>query len=152
MVGKLKYRWVREVYPVLVELVASVGEVTALERGKWRVTEVPLHVRRERWRGFNQAALLAEALAGYYGWEYHGRVLKRIQQRKPQMSLSRKERLTNVRGVFELGVGTEVIGRKRWLLVDDVWTTGATMRECGKVLKRAGAKEVWGLVLARLME
>jgi predicted amidophosphoribosyltransferase len=65
----------------------------------------------------------------------------------PQVELDKFERLSNVRGVFKADNKNEVLGRKI-LLFDNVITTGATVRECAKVLKRAGAKEVWALALA----
>ena len=147
MVGKIKYKYVKEMYVDLVELLVSMGEFEPLEKGSWVVVGVPLHKRRLRKRGFNQADLLAEKMADYFGWKYLSEILIRKTYTKPQVELSGEERLLNVRGKFLVNQ-KQLIKGKDVLLVDDVWTTGATMRECGKVLKRVGVKQVWGLVVA----
>ena len=64
------------------------------------------------------------------------------------MTLSREEREKNIKGVFSVE-NKELIGNKKILLVDDVYTTGSTMEECARVLKKAGAREVWGIAVAR---
>ena len=104
---------------------------------------VPLSVERLRERGYNQAELM---LWGYLGKRPNLNPLKRIKHTRPQTELSRKERLENVKSAFE--VEGDVSGL-RILLFDDVMTTGATLRECAKALKKAGAKEVLALALAR---
>lgn len=150
LIQKIKYKRVEEIYEVVVEMVVSLGEFTVLERGSWLVVGVPLHRRRVRERGFNQAELLARALAESFGWEHVEGVLVRRRYTKPQVKLEKSERLENVRGAFKIG-GREaerLVRGRGVVLVDDVWTTGATMRECAKVLKRCGAGEVWGLVVA----
>lgn len=145
MVGKVKYRLVVDMVDEVVETVVSLGELEPLAREKWLVVAVPLHKNRLRWRGFNQADELARRLAKYGGWEYGEGVLVRRVDTKPQVGLSAVQRRKNVVGAF--GVRSKrVCGNI--LLVDDVWTTGATMRECAKVLKRAGVAKVWGLVVA----
>ena len=148
MIMAYKYKWVESLTDDLVELTISLGDLSGLKRQPWLVVAVPLHPRRERWRGFNQAAELAIRVAEYGRWDYLEKGLKRVRYTKPQMSLPKKERETNMVGAFEVGKGV-VVKQRPVLLVDDVWTTGATMRESGKVLRRAGAMEVWGLTLAR---
>lgn len=106
---------------------------------------VPLHSRRLRERGFNQSELLCQELAVRLGLSV-GQFLTRDHYTKHQAQLNRAERLINLKGKF--GVKSSVAGLKV-LLVDDVYTTGATLQECAQVLKNAGAAQVWGLVLAR---
>jgi ComF family protein len=117
------------------------------------VTPVPLHWYRERQRGFNQATLLASAVAEKWGLKFSGEFLIRDKYTKPQVMLKKEERKENIKGVFRVSESFSpnilVFQYPSVLLVDDVWTTGATMRECGRVLKRTGAKKVWGLALAR---
>ncbi len=108
---------------------------------------VPLHVRRERWRGFNQAAVACEVLAKGAAVPVEP-ILERRARTKIQKELARAERFANIRGAFVLAEGAAAAGR-RFLVVDDVATTGATLAECARVLKRAGAAEVWCLALAR---
>lgn len=109
---------------------------------------VPLYWRRENWRGFNQAELIAGQLGGGGGGVVKGliRVKATNQQAK---TMRRRERAENMKGAFELNEAGEGLAGKKVILVDDIFTSGATMRECARVLKKAGFRQVWGLVLAR---
>lgn len=112
------------------------------------VMPVPLHVSRLRHRGFNQSLILAHKVAGSHGLSLSYDNLVRIRPTRPQVDLSVEERHKNVIGAFSLRRPSEVEGR-RILIVDDVFTTGATMNECASVLKLAGAQSVIALTLAR---
>lgn len=109
---------------------------------------VPLHPKRLRERGFNQSLLLARYAAPPLGVELDFLSLRRIRYTQPQTGLSTNERRKNVRRAFEVTDKKAAKGRTI-LLVDDVTTTGNTLNECARVLKRAGAKEVLCLTLAR---
>jgi ComF family protein len=109
---------------------------------------VPLDKKRLRWRGFNQAEELSKELDGFFRVPLILNCLIKIKETFPQIKLSDKERKENVRGVF-LIKDRELIKNKNILLVDDVYTTGATMEECAIVLKKAGAKDIIGVVVAR---
>lgn len=109
---------------------------------------VPLHSRREKERGYNQARLLAKALAKKVNLPWEGKVLKRIINSPPQSSVEGKDRRKNVRNVFQVEKNREVVGRVI-CLVDDVYTTGATLNECARILLAAGAREVRAVTLAR---
>lgn len=111
------------------------------------VVPVPLHKKRERYRGFNQAELLAELVAEELKLPLE-KALCRIRNTPQQAKLKRRERLVNLQNAFELTPQACVTG-KTVLLIDDVASTGATLEECAKTLRLGGAKEVWGLVLAR---
>jgi ComF family protein len=110
------------------------------------VIPVPLHSKRLRKRGFNQSLRFAGMIFPHIPLGID--VLSRTLNTKPQTELSMKERLRNVKNAFEtaspLPEGVETI-----LLLDDVYTTGATVRACAKVLKKAGAKEVHVFTVAR---
>lgn len=108
---------------------------------------VPLAKFRERWRGFNQAALIAQALSKFYKISLFNNLIK-IKQTQPQLELKREEREKNIKGVFTVKNPQEIQG-KRIFLIDDVFTTGSTMEECARVLKKARCREVWGIVIAR---
>jgi ComF family protein len=108
---------------------------------------VPLHPSRERERGFNQSALLAEGLAAALGKPVR-QLLTRTRATLPQVDLPVQSRSANVRDAFEPRL-TEVIQDQRVLLIDDLYTTGATLGECARALRRAGAGEVRVLTLAR---
>ena len=149
IVKTYKYRYVQTLTTDLVELMISMGDWSAIEGKAWVVVAVPLHPQRERWRGFNQAVELAKGLAKYGHWRYEENILVRQRATPAQMSLGRAERQVNLVGAFESGLKIQAVRGRQVLLVDDVWTTGATLRECAKVLKQHGASEVWGVTLAR---
>lgn len=154
---KLKYRYVTDLAEELVGLaVTSLASpkntlFPILDSTAFTLVPVPLHPRRERQRGFNQAELLGRLMAGKFGWQFQPDLLKRVKPTKPQVKLKGEERLANVKGVFETRLKTSdfVFSTSDFLVFDDVWTTGSTLRECGRVLKEAGAGRVWGLTLAR---
>jgi len=152
------------------------------------IIPVPLHPRRRRERGFNQAEAFARSFARYVKAPVVADQLRKVKNTPPQTGLSRVERLKNVRGAFRLGSRWHYArhhlrlilyalrhsarhGRfsragkrgkkpeppvalrgKRVLLVDDVYTTGATVSECSRVLRRGGVKEVKVLTLARVVD
>lgn len=107
------------------------------------ILPVPLSKERLRERGYNQSLLL---LWGYGGLRRVPSILERIKHTLPQSKLSAKEREKNIKGAFAV---KDLVRDKRILLVDDVMTSGATLREAAKVLKKASAIEVHALVLAR---
>lgn len=113
------------------------------------IIPVPLHIKRLRERGFNQSLLLAAVAGKKHGVPVDPFTLKRMKWTEPQVNLSGDERRANVRGAFE--VAGDVCG-KNILLIDDVYTTGATVGECSRVLKKNGAKDVCVLTLARTAE
>ncbi len=109
---------------------------------------VPLHVTRLRWRGFNQAQFLAHQLARANRLPIDALSLQRIRPTRPQVDLNETERRHNVARAFRV-VRAQRVRHQRILLIDDVYTTGATVDECSRVLRQAGAARVDILVLAR---
>jgi len=112
------------------------------------IIPVPLHVARLRQRGFNQALILAHELSRAFSLPLSFDNLKRVRPTRPQVELTGTERIKNVAGAFALRRPGELKDRDV-LLIDDVFTTGATMNECARVLKDAGASRVTALTLAR---
>ena len=111
------------------------------------IVPVPLHVARQRERGYNQSALLAMPLSRVSKLPVVEPALKRVKATSPQVTLNAAERKANVCEAFE-ACGDLVQGR-RVLLVDDVCTTGATLESSSIALRQAGAASVWALTLAR---
>lgn len=112
------------------------------------VTPVPLHSKRLRDRGFNQAFLLAEKVSEHFSIETD-ELLVRIKNNAPQVGIQGREaRLKNMKEVFAPR-GTNEINGKGIIVVDDVFTSGATMNEAVRVLKKSGARQVIALVLAK---
>ena len=120
----------------------------ALSSGAEFLIPVPLHRRRLRERGFNQAVLLGRPLAKQWGIPLSVDNLKRIRWTEPQITLSASEREANVRGAFALTDPAAVRGKKV-LLLDDVYTTGSTVAECSRVLRQAGTETVYVITVAR---
>ena len=114
------------------------------------VMPVPLHISRLRQRGFNQALMLAEVISKTFQLPLSFDNLKRVRPTVPQVELSGEDRIKNVAGAFALARPDEVRERSI-LIVDDVFTTGATMNECADVLKAGGAGRVTALTLARAL-
>lgn len=111
------------------------------------IIPVPLAARRRRWRGFNQAEILAKIFADNYGLEMNAHGLVRVKHKKPQAKLDEVHRQENIKDCFAWRRGD--LSKRNIILIDDVVTTGATLNECAKVLKASGAGEVWALVVAK---
>lgn len=109
---------------------------------------IPLHKKKLKIRGFNQAEELAKELSKFLKTPIFEDVLIKIKQTPAQVELKKEERLKNIKGSFFCQKPEVAKGRKI-LLVDDIFTTGSTLEEGSLTLKSAGAKEVWGIVIAR---
>jgi ComF family protein len=112
------------------------------------IIPVPLHRSRLRQRGFNQAVLLGRVLSRHLGVPMLTDVLTRTRSTTPQIDLSAAERRMNVKGAFTVK-RADIVADKRILLLDDVMTTGSTMDECAKEIKKAGADMVIAVTIAR---
>ena len=166
-ITKLKYKFVTDLAEELVALIVQIIKESdskrfnllkrmikrnrADEGDESVLVPVPLHPRRERWRGFNQAEFLGRMLAEKSNWQVQTDILVRRRYTKPQVKLKGKKRKKNVKGAFEISPKVSHFSflASNFLIFDDVWTTGSTLKECGNVLKRAKVKKVWGLTLAR---
>jgi competence protein ComFC len=109
---------------------------------------VPLAKKKLRKRGYNQSEEIAKKLGKNFKIPLVTDCLIKEKETPSQMELSKEERIKNIKGAFSV-LSREKISGKKILLVDDVYTTGSTMEECSRVLKQAGAKEVWGVAVAR---
>ncbi|MCG2686563.1 ComF family protein, partial [Candidatus Parcubacteria bacterium] len=149
-IHKFKYNFARELAEPLSKLM--IKKITELntelihELKNFVILPVPLHQRRLAWRGFNQAELLAQAVAQEFGLQINNNLLIRKKYTSPQVKLKSKDRNKNIQGAFE--IKSNLIF-KNILLIDDVITTGATMNEIARILKNNGAKKVFGLAIAR---
>ncbi len=150
-IGEWKYDLVKEWGPALCRVFArGLSQITTLLPGRERITlvSVPITRRRFIFRGFNQAEQLAEAAQGILGCEIRKDILTRVRSRSPQAKIESDEaRRINIEGAFALRKDARISGSV--VLIDDVFTTGATLNECARVLKAAGARDVWGVTLAR---
>jgi len=112
------------------------------------IVPVPLHRRKQRQRGFNQAELLARRLSKLTGSPLGLGILIKTRNTPSQVSLEARKRASNLKGAFAVRKA-DLIRKRIILLVDDVYTTGSTIKECALALKKAGAKEIRAVTLAR---
>ncbi|MBW1707891.1 MAG: ComF family protein [Deltaproteobacteria bacterium] len=147
-VHRLKYRLDGFVADSLGPMLSRFTRQWIRGHGGLLIMPVPLHPKRVRERGFNQSLLLARHVAGELRAELDFLSLRRVKYTLPQTRLSKEERKKNVRGAFQLKNPRAVRG-KTVLLIDDVITTGNTLNQCARVLKRGGAEKVSCVALAR---
>jgi ComF family protein len=112
------------------------------------IVPMPIHPVRRRERGFNQAEVIAEGVSSVTGWPVQNGLIKRTRWRSSQTALTTEERTRNVKSVFGIAE-TAVLEGMRVALVDDVFTTGATLDSCAKTLLDAGASVVYAFTVAR---
>jgi ComF family protein len=154
LVHLLKFEQVR---PAAVVLGGMLAKTLAGLESAWTerpvvVVPVPLHARKLRQRGFNQSELIAQhAVKMTGGMAVHSRVLERRRETQSQIGLTRHQRRENLRGAFIVTRPEEIKGREI-LLVDDVFTTGTTVSECARVLRRAGASKIFVATVARTLK
>lgn len=155
IIQKLKYRWVKEAADNLINLLteywarynpAFLDEIKKDYGKDWVIVPVPLYWQRQNWRGFNQSASLGKILSKKLGLEYQ-EVLKRTRNTKTQVGMDARSRRHNIFNAFRLSKHYSL--NANVLLIDDVWTTGSTLKECCYVLKRSGARKVWAITIAR---
>ena len=156
-IHKLKYKFVTDLENEFWEIVKNDlekrGEELVLLRKfisdeKPVVVPIPLHRLKENHRGFNQSSLFGKRIANLWGLPFSDKILIRRKNVPSQTKLTKEERGKNVREIFRF---SPIIHNSYSyiLLIDDVWTTGATMKEATRVLKEGGAKKVWGMTIAR---
>ncbi|MFH1668046.1 MAG: ComF family protein [Candidatus Komeilibacteria bacterium] len=112
------------------------------------IIPTPLHRKRQLERGFNQSELLAKVFAQKFNYQINTKILHRQRNNAHQADLNKKERLINIKNCFVIK-DVDQIKNKNIILVDDVVTTGATLNEQAKLLRTAGAKKIWAIVLAK---
>ena len=145
-IQRFKYRRRLDNGAALAELAAEHCRLAA--GGYDCILPVPLHIDRLRWRGFNQSLLLARAIGKKYTVRVEPFVLQRIRPTLPQTQLTQPQRRANVRGAFTVS-DPEGLRDKHLLLVDDVYTSGATVEECARTLYQGGARAVDVFTLTR---
>jgi len=150
LILKIKYEGC---YDIIDELVDMAFKKIDLKLPKDTIiTFVPMYKKKEKYRGFNQAELIARKV-GEKTSCLAVKLLEKAKDNRSQVGLNPQERLENVKGVFGVlkpSFNSEKLGFvKSVLLVDDVYTTGATMNECMKVLKKAGVKNIYGFTLVK---
>jgi len=131
--------------PLFADAVARAVDAGDAQRRPLLVIPLPLAPKRLAERGFNQSALLGAQVSKILGLRFEARGMLRVRETPPQTGLNREARLKNVRGAFDCTHRLD----GHVAIVDDVMTTGATLSEAAKVLKKAGAARVTAWVIAR---
>lgn len=146
----LRFKYNREMYfgPHLVDWLVAAARRWIDWREVDAIVPVPLHPRKLRHREFNQAEYLATPLGRALKVPVLRRNLRRVKDTTTQTALDAEARARNLHGAFVVRNGSALAG-KRLVLLDDVFTTGATMNSCAKALRSAGAKDVIALAVAR---
>lgn len=154
VIKALKYKYLQELVKPLTSLLIKCIKNShffsnfSQSTFQYLVIPIPLHRKKNLFRGFNQAELIGQEIAREFDLELKNDLLIRVKNTASQTDLKENQRLLNVQDVFQVKE-RKIINDKIIFLVDDVVTTGATLNEAAKVLKEAGAKEVWGLTVAR---
>lgn len=112
------------------------------------ILPVPIHKKRKQKRGYNQSELIAKEIAKNINIEYSNKVLIKVVNTVPQSTLNQTQRMNNVLGIYKV-TNSQMIDKKRILLIDDIFTTGSTVNECAKVLKQNGAQSINILTIAK---
>lgn len=155
LIHLLKYHQVRPAAAVLGRMLAEAVRPLELPR-EIAIVPVPLHASKLRVRGFNQSELIAAEAVRLLSREglvpaLHAQALARRRDTPSQVGMTREQRAANLRGAFAVASPGAIAGRSI-LLVDDVLTTGATVSECARVLRRAGARKIWVATVARALK
>ncbi len=150
LIQLIKYHYVADLAGELDGLIKDYFYSASGWREEFILVPVPLARKRFLSRGFNQAQLVSEAIQRVFGNQIEKEILWRKFYRRPQVGLEAGKRRENIKGNFALRAGDfNHLKNKKLVLVDDVFTTGATMQECARILKENGFLDVWGLVIAR---
>ena len=112
------------------------------------IIPVPIHYNRKLERGYNQSALIARQIAKQLDIKYGDKVLYKKINNKPQSTKNKEERKQNVIGVYDVKNEYKILNKKI-LLLDDIYTTGSTVNECSRILKKTGAKKVDIITIAK---
>lgn len=144
-IHKLKYEGVEDIGHYFADLATPFLENFAPRH----LVPVPMHPIKIRSRGYNQAAIIAKRLSANLGWPYAGRVIWRTRNTRPQFDIDFDERLDNVKDAFSKYPLAKVDKEARYMIIDDIITTGATMVYCHKALRDAGAKKIDAFAVAR---
>ena len=112
------------------------------------IIPVPISKKRKKERGYNQSLLIARKISSKEKIKLGDKVISKVKNNNTQSKLNKEERAENVKNVYKITSNKEIIN-KNILLIDDIYTTGATLNECSRMLKQAGAKKIDVLTIAK---
>ncbi|MFA5386344.1 MAG: ComF family protein [Candidatus Paceibacterota bacterium] len=150
LIQSFKYKGIKSLSSVLTDLlIRYLGYLSlVIDRSSFVIVPVPLFSRREKERGFNQSKLIAKNLAEKLNLEFCDALLRVKATKSQAQTRDSEERAKNVEGCFEI-INPEFIKDRNIILIDDVFTSGATINEAVKILKQNNAKKILALVTAK---
>jgi len=149
-----KYRKIISLqYPLaglLIKFIENNNYLLSFQQKDIYVIPIPLSKKKQRQRGFNQVDLIAQIISKHFHWNYIPDALQRIKDNPPQAQIEdTQRRKENVKGIFQMNPLKQNLTEKIVIIVDDVYTSGATMEEAARILKKTRVKKIIGLVLAQ---
>ncbi len=150
LIHTLKYDFIKETSSSATEILIKHLKIAGFSPKKEHIIiPVPLHKKRLKWRGFNQSEIIAEKIGKHFNIPVYKNILYRIKYTDPQTKQKdRKDRIKNIKNAF-LCKNEKEIKNKEIILVDDVTTTGSTLKECAKALKTQTKKDIIAMVIAK---
>ncbi len=145
----LKYKFAFDMSQEIVGYTKLKLKNVTFPKENFTLIPIPIHILRENWRGFNQSEILGREIAKLLGFKFIPDLLIKKKITFSQTEVKAEERSRNVAGIFVINPKYLKSNIQKLILFDDVWTTGSTMKEATKVLKRSGVQIVWGLTVAR---
>ena len=136
-------------YKIFAEIIIKNEKIYSFLKKYDIMTQVPIHKKRKKQRGYNQSELVAKEIAkNIENISYEKDILIKNKNTLPQSTLNKSQREQNVQGVYEI-INNEKVKNKKIILFDDIFTTGNTANECARILKENGAKDVLVLTIAK---
>lgn len=151
-ISSLKYKYATEIVQELCGYYVPELDKLAIKntlKSDFCLIPIPIYWHRQNVRGFNQSEEIGKIIVNKMEWRFETTLLVRIKSVKPQAGLPVEERRKNLCGVFSVSSNILISQYPSIILFDDVFTTGSTLHEAAKVLKRAGVEKVWGMTIAR---
>ncbi len=143
-----KYSYIEKLSKPLSELLINYYLLVKDKLDNPILIPVPLHQQRLLVRCFNQSNLIAQEFCKYFRYQLQKDLVIRNRHTKQQAKLNKGERIKNMHGAFEI-VNKSFVADKNFIIIDDLYTTGSTVGEIAKILKRNGANQIWCLVIAK---
>ena len=148
LIHNFKYNHILEISQILGDLLINALKDQQNLGKNLLITAVPIHYLRKARRGYNQAEILADYVSTKLNLPKNFNLIKKIRKTKPQVQTEGAARRKNLINSMKICKGLK-LKSKTIIVVDDVFTTGTTLNECARILKVAGARRVWGLVVAK---
>jgi len=146
LIRGLKYHRKKDIAKPIADIMYSYWKNLSINSEDFEIVPMPLHLKREKERKYNQSSLLAEEFSKLTGYTVNNKIAKRVKNTEPQYKLSKRERIENLKDAFKVDKN-EYTGKKL-LLLDDISTTGTTLDELKKTFEKEGISVYYALVAA----